>query len=90
MAGQTLEIKAIEHRGKNSDLVEARLDYPVVASTSVEGRTGHFSAYIETANRNQHFYLGGKFTVYAVNITSKTDPHRIEDEETRNVPVSGD
>ena len=90
VAGQTLEIIATEHRGRNSDLVETKLDYPVVASTSVEGRTGHFSAYIETANKNERFYLGGKFTVFAVNITSRTDPHVVERTETKDVPVSGD
>jgi hypothetical protein len=90
VAGETLEIIATEHRGRNSDLIETKLDYTVVASTSVHGHTGHFSAFVETANRNQHFYLGGKFTVFAVNITSRTHPHVVERTETRDVHVRGD
>jgi len=90
VAGQTLEIKATEHLGTNSHLIETRLDYTVVEPTIAHGRTGHFAAYVETSNPNQHFYFRGKFTVFAVNITSKTDPHVIERTETRDVPASGD
>jgi hypothetical protein len=89
-AGETLEIAATEQRARGADRIVTRIDYTVVAPTPNHDHTGRFSAYVETANKYEHFYLDGNLTVFAVNITSRTDPHTVEQTETAHVHIRGD
>jgi hypothetical protein len=88
--GETLEIKATEHlayrRGK---VIEASTAFTEIASTSVPGRTGAFSAHIESKFR-EWFQPHGTFTIVAINVTSRSHPKEVDRTTTEHVPISLD
>jgi hypothetical protein len=87
--GEILEIKATEHIPGESIKLKTFAAFTEVAPTIVPGRTGAFSARVESIS-GLRFARSGTFAVLAINITSRSHPHEVDRTTTEQVPVTSD